>query len=121
MMGRELAEQSLRRKIAMARAGAARRTLPDSVREEVLEHARRECAHGRTARDVAGALGIHEVTLSKWKRDAARLSERGAFREVALLRPAPSPVLRVAHARTGLVVEGLDLDGLVDLIARLSS
>lgn len=99
---------------------------------------------GATARELAAALGVHETTLCRWEREArARGGQKGRHREapsggassfravtlrapdtrVGLGAPAPMPVvggLRVAHAPSGLVVDGLDIESLAELLRRLS-
>ena len=91
---------------------------------------------------LAMALGIHETTLCRWQHDdadrapsaaAKRSQGRGAgFRmvQVADTRPtrvasASVPVstarsLRVAHAPSGLVIDGLDVESLAALLQRMS-
>jgi len=98
---------------------------------------------GATARELAAVLGVHESTLCRWEREArARGGEKRRGREVSSggvssfravmvrapdTRPAPrAPVsmpgggLRVAHAPSGLVVEGLDVESLAELLRRMS-
>jgi hypothetical protein len=103
---------------------------------------------GTTARVLAGALGIHETTLCRWEREGgaaaagavrrsskrstpgANKPSRGAsFRMVRVAAPeekstaALSPTsrgLRAAHAPSGIVIEGLDVDTLAALLRRLS-
>jgi hypothetical protein len=101
---------------------------------------------GTTARVLAGALGIHETTLCRWEREggadaagAARRSSKrsppvankpsreASFRMVRVAAPeeksTASPTsrgLRAAHAPSGIVIEGLDVDTLAALLRRLS-
>jgi hypothetical protein len=121
---------------------------PVEVREAVLELAQELGRSGVTARALAGALGLHETTLSRWKRDpqaaprgrrrpsdsrAASARDAG-FRVVELAAPQArskprtptaglgpaTPALRVAHAPSGLVIDGLDVESLAALLRRLS-
>jgi hypothetical protein len=102
---------------------------------------------GTTARVLAAALGVHESTLCRWEREsgvvttAARAARpaaargRGAgFRAVAVVAPKRTPpgvsslpaaapptrAIRVAHAPSGLVIDGLDVDALSALLRSLS-
>jgi transposase-like protein len=93
---------------------------------------------GTTSRSLAAALGVHESTLCRWERESggsrARATgvekRRGSgFRLVQVAARAAAPVsvspsvtrgLRVAHAPSGLVVEGLDVETLAALLRRLS-
>jgi hypothetical protein len=99
---------------------------------------------GGTARELAGVLGVHETTLCRWEREVRarggqkrrgrEASSGGAasFRAVTLRAPdtrfapgAPGlmPVvggLRVAHAPSGLVIDGLDVESLAELLRRMS-
>jgi hypothetical protein len=99
---------------------------------------------GRTARELAKALGVHESTLCRWgrevesskdqKRRGPRASSEGisGFRMVRLApadtksaerETGPMPTvssLRVAHAPSGLVIDGLDVESLAALLRRMS-
>ncbi len=118
------------------------------VREAVLSLKRELRSGGVTARELASVLGVHETTLSRWERESppvARRSRRAPsgkgqpaktaapFRMVQLAdvrsgaaRSAASPStlgsrgLRVAHAPSGLIIEGLDVETLAALLRRMS-
>jgi hypothetical protein len=112
---------------------------------------------GTTARELAGALGVHESTLCRWEREVGggvtargevggRGERRGRgapkrrrhaarFRMVEVTTataPTTTPRealasvglaprgLRVAHAPSGLVVDGLDVETLAALLRRMS-
>jgi hypothetical protein len=102
---------------------------------------------GTTARELAGALGVHESTLCRWEREVGegRRAKRPAravprsrghaagFRRVEVTgvsmttrstmtapRVPPARGLRVAHAPSGLVVDGLDVEMLAALLRRMS-
>jgi len=115
---------------------------PREVRAVVVK-LKHELRHdGTTARELATALGVHESTLCRWERDeGASLGAgpgkkghgRGAgFRVVQVTAPmlpsarvaaVPVPTsrdLRVAHAPSGLVIDGLDVETLAVLLRRLS-
>jgi hypothetical protein len=112
---------------------------------------------GTTARELAGALGVHESTLCRWEREVGggvrargevggggKRRGRGApkrrghaarFRMVEVTTASAPPTtrregvpsvaiaprgLRVAHAPSGLVVDGLDVETLAALLRRMS-
>jgi hypothetical protein len=113
---------------------------------------------GTTAREFAGALGVHESTLCRWEREVGggvvtargevggrgKRRGRGApkrrghaarFRMVEVTTATATPTtpreaaasvtvaprgLRVAHAPSGLVVDGLDVETLAALLRRMS-
>lgn len=114
---------------------------------------------GTTARELAGALGVHESTLCRWEREVGgggvvttrgevggRSQRRGRsapkarghaarFRMVEVTTATAPPRtprdavpsvtlaprgLRVAHAPSGLVVDGLDVETLAALLRRMS-
>jgi hypothetical protein len=110
---------------------------------------------GTTARELAGALGVHESTLCRWEREVGggcvvaargvvggRGKRRGRaapksrgraarFRMVEVTTATMTPAtaapnvtlaargLRVAHAPSGLVVDGLDVETLAALLRRM--
>ncbi|HTB79152.1 MAG TPA: hypothetical protein VK762_38175 [Polyangiaceae bacterium] len=114
---------------------------------------------GTTARELAGALGVHESTLCRWEREVGgggvvttrrKLGARGKrqvgagpgrrgrgarFRMVEVTTATVAPTtpraavpsvrlaaqgLRVAHAPSGLVIDGLDVETLAALLRRMS-
>jgi hypothetical protein len=116
---------------------------PHEVRVAVLALKRELRRSGTTARALAAALGVHETTLCRWERapEARRGSKvpsksgrGGSFRMVQLTGPdrtlardaavsaaVPMPRgLRVAHAPSGLVVDGLDVETLAALLRRMA-
>jgi transcriptional regulator with XRE-family HTH domain len=119
------------------------------VRDAVIDLKRELRRGGVTARELAFALGLHETTLCRWERDR-RTAPRGrrrpassqaaseqeqAFRLVRLSPAHGTPrelaqtsgpaapetrTLRVAHAPSGLVIDGLDVEALAALLRRMS-
>ena len=114
---------------------------------------------GTTARELAGALGVHESTLCRWEREVGgggvmttrgkvgsrgkqqvgvepgRRGRRAPFRMVEVTAATVTPTtpraavpsvrlvaqgLRVAHAPSGLVIDGLDVETLAALLRRMS-
>ncbi|HEY5240785.1 MAG TPA: hypothetical protein VIJ22_04935, partial [Polyangiaceae bacterium] len=127
-------------KAAIAASAPATGGAPREVRAAALSLKAELRQVGTTARVLATALGIHETTLCRWQQDEAdpaptapakRSQGRGAgFRMVQVAgtrsaRVASVPAsttrgLRVAHAPSGLVIDGLDVDTLAALLQRMS-
>ena len=130
-------------KAAIAASSQGTGGAPQEVRAAVLA-LKEELRHGGiTARVLTEALGIHKTTLSRWQHDGGSSRgpavsgkpsrERGAgFRMVQVADTksaraasasvsAPTPrSLRVAHAPSGLVIDGLDVETLAALLRRMS-
>lgn len=144
MMTDEQRSRVAKLKAAIAASERTTGGVPQAVRGEVLALRQEFRAEGTTARALAAMLGVHETTLSRWGRERGaeatagsarptvsrgRGRRRGAgFRMVqvgaeaksaALVSPA-SGGLRVAHAPSGIVVDGLDVETLAALLRRLS-
>jgi DNA-binding transcriptional regulator YiaG len=114
--------------------------VPKEIRDEVVALRKTLQRSGTTSRVLARALGVHETTLSRWEREASEAAPRPArarsagFRPVQLAaaktKPPPRPSaatpalpargLRVAHAPSGLVIDGLDVETLAALLRRLA-
>jgi hypothetical protein len=129
-------------KAAIAASAPATGGAPREVRAAALSLKAELRQEGTTARVLATALGIHQTTLCRWQHDEAdpaptapakRSQGRGAgFRMVQVAgtrsarvasAPVPAPTarsLRVAHAPSGLVIDGLDVDTLAALLQRMS-
>jgi hypothetical protein len=128
-------------KAAIAASARATGGAPQEVRAAALVLRDELRQVGTTARVLARALGIHETTLCRWQHaavparrpsvSAKRARGGGAgFRMVevadATLARATSPSvrttrsLRVAHAPSGLVIAGLDVETLAALLRRMS-
>ncbi len=130
-------------KAAIAASVSTAGGAPREVRVAVVALKRDVRRSGTTARALAAALGVHETTLCRWERapEASRAPEApiqsgrgGSFRMVELTRPERTPRkgeavsvavtmprgLRVAHAPSGLVVDGLDVETLAALLRRMS-
>ena len=132
-------------KAAIAASASATGGAPRAVRTAALVLKEELRPVGITARELAKALGIHETTLCRWQHDGGsgcrprvsikRSRGRGAsFRMVHVAVPDAKSVrvvsgevtgptargLRVAHAPSGLVVDGLDVETLAALLRRMS-
>jgi hypothetical protein len=135
----------LKAEIAATATGAG---TPLKVRTAVVVLKQELRRDGVTARAVASAVGVPESTLCQWERQTVtrrapgvttRARKRGSgFRMVqiaeasATSRSAPSSSmsvrastpsahgLRVVHAPSGLVIDGLDVEMLAALLTRMS-
>ncbi len=147
MMTDEQRSMVVELKAAIAGSDRAVGGAPREIRAAVLVLKQALRRAGTTARELAGALGIHETTLSRWEREGGaegagavrRWSERStpgatkggrgaSFRMVQVVAQEKSPAvsspaprgLRVAHPPSGIVIEGLDVDTLAALLRRMS-
>lgn len=112
---------------------------PVEVREEVVGLKQEVQRGGTTARELAKVLGLHESTLCRWEREVRTLDgqkTRGraasSFRMVKVAAAETRSAghvaglmssgggLRVAHAPSGLVIDGLDVESLAVLLQRMS-
>jgi hypothetical protein len=147
MMTGEQKSKALELKAEIAKTAGLLCGAPIEVREAVVELKGQLQRDGTTARELAAVLGVHESTLCRWERDVraqgpqkrhARsvqsVSPRAAssFRMVTVTTPEARPAelapasmpsagsLRVAHAPSGLVVDGLDVESLAALLRRMA-
>jgi hypothetical protein len=129
-------------KAVIAATGPTREGVPQEVRVAAMVLKRDLRRTGTTARVLAAALGVHESTLCRWEREVGAdggmaapakrgRGGRGSFRMVKVATPVTTPRvtptssaathgLRVAHAPSGLVVDGLDVETLAVLLRRMS-
>lgn len=136
---RELDRQSRRRE---------RRRYPADLRGEAVAYARRQQELGVTIGETAAELGLRARTLHKWMRDTVAGPARfqrvelmpgsvveprfeatrakasvGAADTRAAVRASktslPSRTTLIVTTPGGMRIEGLDLDGVVSLIARV--
>ena len=130
-------------KAAIAEAAPTWAGTPAEVRATAVALKQELRRDGITARALAASIGIHESTLCHWERvtvtnrgpvaGKAPRSRGAKFRIVHVAEPAAtttvSPLsvpatsargLRVAHAPSGLVVDGLDVETLAALLKRMS-
>jgi transposase len=86
---------------------------PKALRDEIVEYSRARRSAGATLLVLEAETGVCWRTLSRWTA-AGRRSK--AFRRVEIAAPR---VALVVHGPRGLRIEGLDLDGVADLLRRL--
>ena len=129
---------------AELKARMAAHGTPTELREAVVALKNDGVRGGSTVREVAEAVGLRVGTLYRWQRQGrsgqrgegvavratdadgaaafrrVRLKAPGTSRSVALAAVAASGGLRVAHAPSGLVIDGLDVNTLAALLRRMS-
>jgi len=91
------------------------RRIPADLKEDLALYARSASAEGTGAGEIARRLGVSAPTVRRLLRSAPR----GALLAVGTVELA-SPPLRVM-VPGGLVVEGLDVDGVAALSRALTS
>ena len=97
------------------------RPYPKELLQKLLSYAVARRRQGASIVAVATELGIHFATLARWlgEKKSGRRFERvdaGAAPKVA----ARSLCGLVVHGPRGLRIEGLDLDGVVELLRRVA-
>ncbi len=116
---------------ALKRAIGAMRPISDEVRARAQSYMRARRLEGASQETIARELGISQITVSRWLRardEGAVLEHAATAKSTAALVPveivdrrgAPMPVASlVVTTPRGLRIEGLDIDALCTLIARL--
>jgi hypothetical protein len=147
MTGEQKSKVAVLKAEIAATAGAG---TPLKVRTAVVALKQELRREGVTARALASAVGVHESTLCGWERQrgtrrdpavATKARQRGAgFRMVQIAEATATSMsepsssfsfsergsttsargLRVVHAPSGLVVDGLDVELLAALLKRMS-
>jgi len=100
---------------AVEKIGARGRGVPypKELRGQIVEYTRARRDAGVTLETIGKETGVPWKTLSRWSGASRRPK---AFRRVEVVSPAA--VLTV-HGPHGVRIEGLDLDGLAQLLRRL--
>ena len=90
---------------------------PRALLEKMLSYTVARRRQGATLLAVGGELGMNWKTLARWvgERKAGPRFER--VRVAAPLAAAPCAV--IVHGPRGLRIEGLDVDGVAELVRRL--
>jgi hypothetical protein len=92
---------------------------PKGLMGDLLSYTVARRRQGATVRAIADELGMSWQTLSRWtggRKAGARFE-----RVEVVTAPASAPrALLVVHGPLGLRIEGLDLDGVVDLVRRVA-
>lgn len=107
----------LREAVASLRSGPQRR-YPTALRRRLAVYIRARLAGGGLQTAICEELGIGSPTFKTLQRESNSKAPR--LRAVRVVEPqAPSPAVTV-RGPGGLVIEGLDLDGVAQLLRVLS-
>jgi DNA-binding transcriptional regulator YiaG len=111
--------EKLRREIG--RRESTRGRLRRELRERCERYAATRSAAGASQKIIAAELGVSAMSVQRWlrARPAARATAMVPVRVVAPRAPLESTPRIVVMTPRGLRVEGLDLDALCTVIARL--
>ena len=148
MMTEEQQSKVTKVKAAVAASGATREGAPREVQAAAIGLKRELKQAGVTGGAVATMLGVHVSTLVRWEKavgrdveaaEAARTKRRRrdvGFRRVEVADSTPAALVpasesaprgklvargrRVAHAPSGLVIDGLDVETLAALLRRMA-
>jgi len=116
---------------ALKRAIGTQRPMSNDVRARALSYTRARRREGASQEAIARELGVSQVTVSRWLRagnEAAVLDDAAATKLPSPLVPveivdrrgdAAQDVSLVVTTPRGLRIEGLDIDALCTVIARL--
>ena len=100
-------------------AGRGRR-YPDDLRDDIVDVVRAHQYEGYDHRELAKKLSLPSVTLRRWLKMASVVAARDeVFVPVEVIEPARERAFRVVTPE-GFVVEGLELDDAIVLLAALS-
>jgi len=89
---------------------------PSELKTRLVSETRNRTAGGETLKAIGEDLGVSWRTLARWCAEGGR--GRRAFRSVEVVAvPSATPTV---HGPRGLRIEGLDLDGVAELIRRLA-
>jgi transposase len=105
----------------LARTAVGRR-YSDEMRQRILEYIEERHGEGVGRTRACDELGLDWGNVNRWRRGRAR-KPATAFRRVRVVAPteprAAAEARIVVHGPGGLRVEGLDVEGVVDLLRRL--
>lgn len=114
--------ESIRRSISEMGKRGRGHAYPEPLRTEIIEYAAARRAAGVKIDTIGEELGIPWRTLVRWMPRV----RKGRFRPVEIadkveaLKVSPSVTPGpVVHGPRGLRIEGLDLEGLAELVRRL--
>lgn len=87
------------------------------MQRQLLSYAERRWAEGASTPAVAAETGVNRHTLAYWR---AHQRAGAKLRPVRVVESESGFAGVVVHGPTGVRIEGLDLDGLAELLRRLS-
>lgn len=108
---------------ALVGRGGRGRAYPEALRRRAVKYFLDRRAEGVPAADIGPEIGIGRDTLIRWEREMrGQDAPSTGFELVRVVEPAPPAPSHnlVVHGPAGLRVEGLDLEGVVELLRRLS-
>jgi hypothetical protein len=104
------------------RASSGRREhYPTALRARALAYLRERRAHGATVAEVARELGISRGTLGAWESAPEPATRMPTLRPVEVMAGLKTASPIVVRGARGIVIEGLDLDGIAALLAKVSA
>ena len=111
--------ESIRRAVAQVTKRGRGHPYPKSLTAQVVEYARAQRAAGVPIEKIGEELGLPWRTIRRWL-SIVRSSDFRAVEIVERVAPtAPPRAAVVVLAPHGVRVEGLDLDGIAELLRRL--
>ena len=111
-------EETLRTQLALR---GHKQRIGRELKQRVVEYAERRTGEGERWVEVTRALGVRPAQLWRWRREQKSAAEKATFRRVALSRaPSKGASAVVVQGPSGLRLE-LDLDGLAQLLKKLSA
>jgi transposase len=108
---------------ALAGRGGRGRAYPEALRRRAVAYFYERREEGAAVADIGPEIGLSWSTLARWEREMRGHDEPSPTFElvhVASSATTASSQGFVVHGPAGLRVEGLDMDGLVELLRRLS-
>ena len=107
---------ALKQALASAARSGVGRAYPAELRERAAAFVERRRREGASEGEIGRELGISPMTFRRW---VAPRSTSG-FVLATVDAPRPAPIQIVVHGPHGIRIEGLDVDGVVALLERLS-
>lgn len=107
---------NLRREIG--RRESRRGRLPRELRQRCERYAAERAAAGVSKQAIASELGVSAMSVQRWVR-VPTASAMVPVRVVAPSAPPPAGRRVIVVTPSGLRIEGLDLDGVCTLVARV--
>jgi hypothetical protein len=112
----ESTRDELRQAVARLGRRGRGRSYPEALLDQIVAYVASRRREGATLVTIGEEIGVSWKSLSRWvaKRRPAR-----HFRRVQVVAPVQHKmIVRAAH---GLCIEGLDMDGLAELIRKLDT
>ena len=128
-MNQDRAIQELRIRLKdLPRTPAGYRQYTEEIREQVLDLGEQWRGAGKSLKELAAELGVSGSVFSAWQRRKERQQKRkGRLRPVSVVEDSSAPRSHEAEVSrpvmvlpNGIRVEGLELEGLVTVLSRLS-